>query len=81
MNDIRGNICNKICYIDGYAYVAGGSSQEKSEKFSVKENRWINLPNHPIKNNLEDWSCALAQTQEIDWEKIKALQEEHQKWR
>ena len=81
MNDNRIEIRNKICYIDGYAYVAGGDSNEKSEKFCVKENRWITLPNYPIKDDLCTWSCALAQTQEIDWEKIKALQEEHQKWR
>ena len=26
MNDVRDEIRNKVCYIDGHAYVAGGES-------------------------------------------------------
>ena len=36
MNDNRGYICNKVCYMNGHAYVAGGSSKEKAEKFDYE---------------------------------------------
>ena len=60
MNDARYHICNKICFIDNHAYVAGGESKEKAEKFSYKDNKWIALPNYPIKSDLYGWSSALA---------------------
>ena len=62
MNDKREYICNKVCFIDGHAYVAGGKSKEKAEKFDHKQKKWISLQNYPIKHDLFDWSCALAFT-------------------
>ena len=62
MNDERDRILNKVCFIDGQAYVAGGDSEEKAEKFDYKQKKWISLPNYPIKSNLMGWSCALAFT-------------------
>ena len=60
MNDARDTIRNKVCFMKGHAYVAGGNSKEKAEKFDYKQKKWIPLPNYPIKNNLEWWSCALT---------------------
>ena len=48
MNDGRVYISNKVCFIDGHAYVAGGKSKEKAEKFDYKQKKWIALPNYPI---------------------------------
>ena len=48
MNDKRDEIRNKVCFIDGHAYVAGGISKEKAEKFDYKQKKWIALPNYPI---------------------------------
>ena len=55
MNDNREHIGNKVCFIDGYAYVAGGHSKEKAEKFNYKENKWIALPNYPIRDDISSW--------------------------
>ena len=60
MNDERNTIRNKICFVDGHAYVAGGDSKEKAEKFDYKQKKWIALPNYPIKHDLAGWSCALT---------------------
>ena len=30
MNDIRDRIDNKVCFVDGHAYVAGGESHKKA---------------------------------------------------
>ena len=69
MNDKRNDIRNKVCFIDGHAYVAGGSSKEKAEKFDYKQKKWISLPNYPIKHDLSTWSSALSFiTQEIKQE-------------
>ena len=60
MNIVRNYIRNKVCFIDGHAYVAGGESKENAEKFDYKQKKWIALPNYPIIDNLEDWSSALT---------------------
>ena len=60
MNDVRDEIRNKICFIDGHAYIAGGRSKEKAEKFDYKQKKWIPLPCYPISSNLGLWSSALT---------------------
>ena len=49
-HDNRDLICNKVCFIDGYAYVAGGRSEEKAEKYDYKEKKWKALPDYPIRD-------------------------------
>ena len=66
-------ISNKICYIDGCAYIVGGDNQIKAEKFDFKEKKWMRLPNYPNQkvNSLWPWSCALTYTPvEINQETI-----------
>ena len=61
MNDDRSVIHNKVCYVDGYAYVAGGNSKEKAEKFDYEQKEWIALfQNYRIKDSLFAWSSALT---------------------
>ena len=36
MNDRRVEIRNKVCFMNGHAYVAGGHSEEKAEKFDYE---------------------------------------------
>ena len=68
MSESRNSIKNKVSFIDGYAYVAGG---HQAEKFDYKEKKWIPLPGYPIKGDLGDWTCALTFIpQEIEKEKI-----------
>ena len=77
MNDVRNLIRDNVCFIDGHAYVAGGSSQEKAEKFHYGQQKWVALPNYPIKDELRGWSSALTFTrQEIQQETIKNNQGE-----
>ena len=60
MNENRWFIHNKVCFIDNHAYVAGGIGEKKAEKFSYKDNKWIPLPDYPIKSDLQGWSSALV---------------------
>lgn len=62
MNDGRGFIANKVCFIEGYAYVAGGDNNEKTQKFDYSKKEWIRLPDLPIKDTLASWSSALTFT-------------------
>ena len=51
MNDSRW-LNNKVYFIDEHAYVAGGSSLEKAEKYCYNEKIWKDLPNYPVKDDL-----------------------------
>ena len=51
MNDSRW-LNNKVYFIDEHAYVAGGSSLEKAERYCYKEKIWKDLPNYPVKDDL-----------------------------
>ena len=46
MNDCRW-LNNKVYFIDEQAYVAGGSSLEKAERYCYKEKIWKDLQRHP----------------------------------
>ena len=42
-----GCLTNKVCFINEHAYVVGEINQ-KAEKYSVKERKWIAMENFPI---------------------------------
>ena len=75
MNDTRDAIRNKVCFIDGFAYIAGGTSEEKAEKFDYKQKKWIALPNYPIEDELYEWSSALTFTPEEIKQETKETEE------
>lgn len=57
MNDGR-DLRNKIVFLDGFAYTAGGYNF-KAEKYDCTKDKWFSLPNYPTGDNLDSWSCAL----------------------
>ena len=59
MNAKRNSIWNKVSFLDGYAYVVGGSAKT-AEKFDYKEKKWIPLPGYPISDSLDTWTSALS---------------------
>ena len=78
MNDHRDEIRNKVCFVDDHAYVAGGVSGERVEKFDYKQNKWISLPDYPIKDDLNRWASALTFIpEEIKQETISDRDQHH----
>lgn len=50
---------NKVVFIDEHAYAVGGLNN-KVEKLNFFKKQWFPLPDYPITNNLDSWSCALT---------------------
>lgn len=50
---------NKVCYVDGGAYVMGGLNS-KAERFNYTEEKWEDVTCYPLSDNLDSWaSCML----------------------
>jgi hypothetical protein len=50
---------NKVCFVDGCAYAVGGLNR-KSERLVMSKNCWIQLPDYPVNDNLDSWSCSMT---------------------
>ncbi|OMJ93855.1 hypothetical protein SteCoe_3044 [Stentor coeruleus] len=50
---------NKITYFNGDAFCVGGYNF-RAEKFQVEDDKWIQLPNYLVSDNLDSWSSSLT---------------------
>lgn len=50
---------NKVVFSDDSAYAVGGLNR-KAEKFNIKKQQWQTMPDYPVIDNLDSWSCAMT---------------------